>query len=368
MNFSRSRQRHDRSWLVFTLLMVTTTPIKDASALSGRPINCDGKKPNSYERTICNDSVLNSQDQDFEKQFSEKLKRINDADKPPHRFKNAQGLLDSVQKQLLSDIKRCDQGDILCIAGAYAKARAIVGGCFIEDNKCEKIAPSNSSTKGGTKPSQASRSDIIGFNRQQLLLSPYGLNYITGKEGLVLCFYDDIAGISTIGFGHVVDQKNHAPTRELKNQVPPTLWLRYKDGITMEKAKDLKNDDLKQIIEPMLSKITVKLNQCQVDTIISLAFNSGSGDKQNLWNLINDCQWEQVPAKMAEWNKVTKNGQKVVDPGLAIRRMEEGQIFSSCRYAIQHPKNYQCAEHETIRMESGIEIRETYKMRKGQSL
>ena len=69
------------------------------------------------------------------------------------------------------------------------------------------------------------------------------------------------------------------------------------------------------------------LNQDQFDALVCFTYNVGSGSLHGstLLTLLNQGQYDQVPAQMLRWNKV--NHEPVA--GLTRRRTAEGVLFST---------------------------------------
>ncbi|MHB8247964.1 MAG: lysozyme [Acidithiobacillus sp.] len=362
MNFINSSKYGTTSLALWSIGLFSFLFASGTQAINGAPINCSKKKLVTYERNICSDDALRLQDRYLEQQYADKKRRLQDANKNG-TYENSLGVLETAAKKLFVEIQLCPPDDKICVSDAYAKTSAIVGGCFTPNNKCEEIPSSNPGAI------QASKAEIFAYNKDHLKMSPYGIDYLTGKEAISLCLYNDMANIATIGIGHVVDSDGHRSVSEVKKMIPPKLWLEYKDGITIGKARQAKLEDVQEKVKALSSKITVKLNQCQMDAVISLAFNAGPNDKENLWKLINGCEWDKVPAKMAEWNKARdpQSHQLVVSTGLVNRRREEGEMFLKCKYALQKPQNITCVKKKTTRMDDGRAFIEEYMIKEGQS-
>lgn len=362
MNFINSSKYGTTSRALWSIGLFSFLFASGTQAINGAPINCSKKKLATYERNICSDNALILQDRYLEQQYADKKRRLQDANKNG-TYENSLGVLETAAKKLFVEIQLCPPDDKICVSDAYAKTSAIVGGCFTPNNKCEEIPSSNLGAI------QASKAEIFAYNKDHLKMSPYGIDYLTGKEAISLCLYNDMANIATIGIGHVVDSDGHRSASEVKKMIPPKLWLEYKDGITIGKARQAKLEDVQEKVKALSSKITVKLNQCQMDAVISLAFNAGPNDKENLLKLINGCEWDKVPAKMAEWNKARdpQSHQLIVSTGLVNRRREEGEMFSKCRYALQKPQNVTCVKKKSTRMDNGRPFIEEYMIMEGQS-
>jgi len=148
----------------------------------------------------------------------------------------------------------------------------------------------------------------------QMRTSKNGLDFIARWEGCVLKPYKDIAGLRTIGIGHLIKPHENFP-----------------DGveITMEKALELLAADVKSCEDSIKLRIKVPLNQNQFDALVSFGFNCGTGvyvlsDACKALNLGN---YNEVPEKLLSWSKARINGVMQVNKGLYNRRVSEGQLF-----------------------------------------
>ena len=147
--------------------------------------------------------------------------------------------------------------------------------------------------------------------------SSNGLNFIAKWEGCVLHVYKDIAGLATIGVGHLIKPGENFTT------------------ITKEQALELLSQDVAKCEAAINKLITVELNQNQFDALVSWSFNCGTGVLQtsSLAKELNKGNYDVVPTKLLDWCKYTavENGVKVLktNQGLLNRRKSEGELWSS---------------------------------------
>ena len=150
---------------------------------------------------------------------------------------------------------------------------------------------------------------------ETLKTSKDGLEMIAKWEGCVLKPYKDIAGLRTIGIGHLIKPGENFP-----------------DGveITRERALDILADDVKICEDAIKKHIKARLNQNQFDALVSFGFNCGTGVYSNsgVATAINTGQFDQVPSRLQEWCKATVNGVRTTIKGLLNRRIHEGEVFS----------------------------------------
>lgn len=143
--------------------------------------------------------------------------------------------------------------------------------------------------------------------------SKNGLEFISRWEGCVLTVYKDIAGLPTIGIGHLI-----------KNGESFT-------SITKEQALDLLASDVKKCEEAICSAIRVPLTQNQFDALVSWSFNCGTGVlySSTLSKRLNSGFYEEVPGHLLNWCKANINGKITINKGLYNRRASEGELWST---------------------------------------
>lgn len=139
--------------------------------------------------------------------------------------------------------------------------------------------------------------------------SDSGKNIIKEFEGLRLKPYKCPAGYWTIGWGHRISDGE------------------YEDGITVEQAEQLLNNDLYRFERHVNKSVEVKLNQNQFDALVSFSFNVGTGafSKSTLLKKLNNGDYDGAANEFPRWNK---GGGKVLK-GLVRRRQMEKKLFES---------------------------------------
>lgn len=142
-------------------------------------------------------------------------------------------------------------------------------------------------------------------------MSSYGLARLKQWEGLRLEAYLCSAGKWTIGYGHTGDVKPG-------------------DLITAREAELLLKRDLARFESGVAALVTAPLGQHQFDALVSFAFNVGldAFEGSTLLRKLNALDYDAVPAEFMRWNKVTKGGKKVVEPGLTNRRAAEVGLWA----------------------------------------
>lgn len=145
------------------------------------------------------------------------------------------------------------------------------------------------------------------------------IKYFEAGDGInkYLKAYLDPVGIWTIGYGSIYnyDQKRKVQPGD---QIDEQTALRYLKKETAE------------IVPKIKALVKVPINQNQLDSLTSFVYNVGIGnfsDSTLLKQLNQGINKEIVAEQFLRWNKGTVNGQKVVLPGLVIRREAEKKLF-----------------------------------------
>lgn len=156
--------------------------------------------------------------------------------------------------------------------------------------------------------------DIFTDMNDDMKTSPAGLEFISKWEGCILKPYKDIAGLRTIGIGHLILPNENFP-----------------DGvsITKEQALGLLAKDVEKCEVAIKKNVKVVLNQNQFDALCSFGFNCGTGvySSSNVATALNTGNYGDVPAALLAWSKAKINGVLQVNQGLLNRRKSEGELF-----------------------------------------
>lgn len=134
---------------------------------------------------------------------------------------------------------------------------------------------------------------------------------IKSHEGWRATRYLDTAGYPTIGWGHKITPGENLTT------------------ITKEQGEALLTADIERTRRGILPHITRPMNKNQEAAAISLAFNIGVTAFKNstLLKKWNAGDKAGAAAEFLRWNKERKDGQLVVNRGLAARREKEKTLF-----------------------------------------
>lgn len=141
-------------------------------------------------------------------------------------------------------------------------------------------------------------------------ISNEGLSLIKLFEGLSLRAYQDVAGIWTIGYGHIKGVESGATISE-------------------REAESFLSDDLKDAQRAVERLVKVPLNENEYSALVSLVFNIGEGAfaRSTVLKRLNRGDREGAADAIELWNKATINGRKKTVPGLVRRRAAEKALF-----------------------------------------
>lgn len=147
-------------------------------------------------------------------------------------------------------------------------------------------------------------------------MSAHGLGVLKRLEGSRTRAYADVAGLLTIGVGHLVtDHERASQTLRIAG-----VFVPYTKGLTEEQVDALLKQDLAGA-ESSISHVPVQLTQGQFDCLVSFTFNVGASAfrASTLYKCLLSDHFEMVPGELRRWNKA---GGRVV-AGLISRREEE---------------------------------------------
>lgn len=150
-----------------------------------------------------------------------------------------------------------------------------------------------------------------------------GKNLFKEWEGLVTHEYLDSGGAPTIGIGHLLTRSERTSGKiSIGGQA-----LDYRNGFTEQQCWDLLDEDLAGSEAVVNDAVKVSLSQNQFDALVSFVFNVGDGAfrSSTLLRLLNQGQYDQVPAQLQRWNM--DNGHVV--QGLVNRRNKEIALWNT---------------------------------------
>jgi len=143
-----------------------------------------------------------------------------------------------------------------------------------------------------------------GVNNMEI--SQEGISLIKKFEGCRLESYKCAAGVWTIGYG-----STHGVTEGMV--------------ITHERAEALLLEDIDVYENEVNKAVTVDIDQCMFDALVSWTFNLGGANlnASTMLKVLNAKDFENVPEQIKRWNKA---GGKV-NEGLIRRREAEALLF-----------------------------------------
>ena len=164
--------------------------------------------------------------------------------------------------------------------------------------------------------------DVIGYTvptgvTGQWDISAAGYQIIREFEGLRLKAYQDSKGIWTIGYGTI--------------KYPNGVRVRAGDTIKIEQAEAYLINDCAWVDAALDKLVRVPIKQTQFDALASFVYNVGESQfsTSTLLSYINEKRTLEASHQFLLWNKITKNGVKVREPGLDNRRHKERALFLS---------------------------------------
>ena len=136
----------------------------------------------------------------------------------------------------------------------------------------------------------------------KMQMSEKGKELLAEWEGVELKVYKDVAGLPTIGVGHLLTQDELTSGKILIRGEP----IRYADGLTKTQAMDLLDQDLERFEEAVNESGKVDLKQNQFDALVSFTFNVGSNAFRNstLLRLLNQGNYSDVPNNLKATKKL----------------------------------------------------------------
>ncbi|KAL8913100.1 MAG: hypothetical protein Q9171_001994 [Xanthocarpia ochracea] len=141
-------------------------------------------------------------------------------------------------------------------------------------------------------------------------LSANGVDFIAGFEGFRANYYNDAAGVRTIGYGHACQEAGECD---------------FAEPITEAFGKQLLNSDADAFENCVNDDVTVALNQNQFDALVSFAFNLGCGNLAKIATKLNANDFAGATSSMKQY--VNAGGVRL--EGLVRRRNAEVALFNS---------------------------------------
>lgn len=152
-------------------------------------------------------------------------------------------------------------------------------------------------------------------------ISESGIEFIKRYEGVRNTAYNDVAGLKTIGVGHLLTEE------ELRGNYVKigSQKISADQSLTDQQVNDLLRQDLEPKMQTVRNTIKSNITQSQFDMLVSLCFNIGSGAFKNstVVRVINEGNFDKVTAAFLMWVKAKGR----VVQGLVNRRQAEAANF-----------------------------------------
>ena len=156
-----------------------------------------------------------------------------------------------------------------------------------------------------------------------LTMSPDGVRLLRELEGCASLPYRDVAGMWTLGIGHVLTQSELASG---KIDVPSFGQCRYGRKPWPDAwIEVLLRKDLRMTCAILTQAVQVPVTQTQTDALLCWAFNVGGGAARHstLLKVLNAGRYDDVPAQLRRW--VFSGGRWI--EGLTRRREREVALW-----------------------------------------
>ncbi|KAI9892485.1 MAG: hypothetical protein M1814_001442 [Vezdaea aestivalis] len=160
-------------------------------------------------------------------------------------------------------------------------------------------------------PTQTGGGGSTGGSVGDHQLSDKGAEFIAGFEGFRADFYNDAAGVKTIGYGHACQ--------------PSSSCDSINAPITQAQGEQLLKADAARFVSCVNSLVKVALNQNQFDALVSFGYNLGCGNVAEIAADLNNNAFSTATENMKKYNRAGG----VVLQGLVRRRQAEVDLFNS---------------------------------------
>lgn len=154
-------------------------------------------------------------------------------------------------------------------------------------------------------------------------IDQHGIDFIKILEGVKPFVYLDVAGLPTIGAGHLLTRDELTSGKIMIGGYA----YKYHNGLSDKLIDLLLIQDLEIAETAIQNNVKVDLNQNQYDALVSFVFNVGIGafGKSTLLKWLNAGLHRKVPIQMRRW--IFSGGQQI--RGLKNRREREVTLWST---------------------------------------
>jgi len=149
-----------------------------------------------------------------------------------------------------------------------------------------------------------------------------GIDFIKAAEGVKPFVYLDVAGLPTIGAGHLLTRDELTSGKIMI----AGYAYKYQDGLSDKLIDLLLKQDLQIAETAIQNNVKVDLNQNQYNTLVSFVINIGVAafKESTLLKWLNAGLHSKVPVQMRRW--IFSGGQQI--RGLKNRREKEMALWS----------------------------------------
>jgi lysozyme len=153
-------------------------------------------------------------------------------------------------------------------------------------------------------------------------LSTEGKKFLIDREGMKLHAYKDVAGLLTIGVGHLLTKSELQSGKIYISGIP----FQYSNGLTVDQVMSILAQDVRRIEEAININIYSPINQNQFDALVSFVFNVGTQAFINstLLKRLNQGNYAAVAKQFLRWKY---SGGHVIQ-GLVNRREKEAELWN----------------------------------------
>ena len=151
-------------------------------------------------------------------------------------------------------------------------------------------------------------------------ISDAGIEFIQRWEGSQVEAYRDVAGLLTIGVGHLLTRDELSSGKIMLSGEA----VKWRGGLASGQIDQLLRQDLQPAMQAVNGE-RLSLRQQEFDALVSLVFNIGVNAfrKSTLLKRMHSGDYADVPAQMLRW--VYAGGQRI--QGLINRRRAEADLW-----------------------------------------
>ena len=173
-------------------------------------------------------------------------------------------------------------------------------------------------SNGGDGSFESTLGEITVFGNNPIVnnVSEAGLQFISQYEGYSSTVYNDVAGLPTIGYGHLIKNGEIFST------------------ITNTEALTLLRNDAGFAVNAVNAYVTTSLSQNQFDALTSFTYNVGANAFANstLLKNVNSGNTSDISKSFSMWNKARVGGVLTPIQGLTNRRQAELNLYLNGTY------------------------------------